>query len=130
MSERWRKPITAAAIEVDADAEFEWVDGEGHKFSHYDVTMTRENVERIRLGYCCIQCWEPHQKPFPPECKLCGFPIKARQAQRFEREFKGEKWIGPRTSLDEEIERMHHERAKQLWTPGSSVHISKPPPRE
>src|SRR5438128_2438691 len=37
--------------------------------------LTYETFQRIKLGYMCLICKEPHEKPFPELCALCRFPM-------------------------------------------------------
>ena len=49
-----------------------------------------ETTERVRLGYLCLDCMEPHEESFPENCSLCGFPMRSMQIFEFARRYKGE----------------------------------------
>lgn len=111
-------PITVAAVEHDP--EYVWQAGDERVFAHADLTMTAENVERIRQGFACLRCWELQESAFPkderhlPGCEYAPDGIKERQRADFAREFKGTKWIGPEKSLAEEQAEEHEARMKAL----------------
>ena len=101
-----RRPAVPIATESDPNAVLLHADGTFRE--HYNMIFSAEDVERIRLGYCCIQCFESQVgygegTPFPEQCGLCGYPMRARQAIRFAQEFQGEVRVGPTTSVDEEL---------------------------
>jgi hypothetical protein len=100
MIERWAVPVIPIGIEES---------GKVLRIGEiqYDFTcfiLKEEDVERIRLGYVCLKCLEPHPKPFPERCLLCGFPMQLLQEQVFEHMYGGEVRVGPRTTLEEEME--------------------------
>ena len=99
----------------------------------YDIPvliLDQEGIDRLRLGYICIACMERHEVPWPEECaqEACRFPMRAHQAEVFERLFQGWHRIGPLSDLDDERERMIEDyqrmkRAKEknrpsIWLPG------------
>lgn len=119
--ERWRKPLIPVAVETDPSrARYDaglrkWVEV-------VNLTFRKDDVERIRLGYACLRCQEPHETPFPERCFVCGYGMKANQEKDFPLEFDGEKWVGPRTSLDEELTRLEEDTKPRMWhTPGSQI---------
>jgi hypothetical protein len=123
MSERWRKPVEIAAIEHDPGNILYIGD---RPMLDADVTVSTETLERMRQGYICAQCFEPHEEALPEACIVCGFPMRAMQAERIATEYGGEKWIGPRTSNADEFERMaeENERRKKsriVLPPGTNV---------
>lgn len=116
--ERWRKPVIPKAVETDAD-EFYW---DGHDWrKQVDVTLDPEDYERLKQGYVCVNCLEPNETPFPEACSLCGFAMRLKQKAVLEFEFRGEKKLGPSTSLSDEKERLSEWGEKQIWTPGGSI---------
>jgi len=119
--ERWRKPVAPVAIQQDTRRDFH--DGNVWR-QHIDVTISPDDLARMKLGYVCLRCWEPHERPFPENCTLCGYSMAAYQARDIEHEFEGEVHVGPSTSYGEEIERLREERERRIWTPGSSIYLN------
>jgi len=119
-AERWRMPPRAITVENDpSQAVF---DGNVHR-SGYNATFDENTIERFRLGYLCLRCWEPQQTPFPVACSLCGYSMSELQQGDFDKEFAGTKWIGPTTSLSDEYERMIDDGKRRRHEPGSSILI-------
>ena len=120
------EPLTAAAVEVDLQYVYE--DSDGQTFDHYDVTFTRDNWEKIRVGKACLRCWEVQDHEFLrssggfvkdrreekhlPGCPYVGDGIRVRQAADVAKEFDGEKWIGPKQKLEDTIAEDDERRLK------------------
>lgn len=85
------------------------------------LILKDDDVKRLRLGYVCLKCLEPHQTPFPKLCKLCGYAMRERQSFDFSATYGGTEHVGPSTSVDEEIERMREDRARENHNPQSSI---------
>jgi hypothetical protein len=98
---RWAKPVIPLSTEeVGKRLLF------GGTIWHFvQFTLKHDDVERVRLGYVCIHCLQPHEQHYPLRCEHCGFPIRAIQDQVFEAMYEGEERVGPSTSLAEEWER-------------------------
>lgn len=99
-----RRP--ALPVEMEDDTENVIVNSRGEIRRHVLLIFEEEDVERIRTGYCCLQCGESqvdHGAPFPEKCWLCGFPMKEKQLDRFASEFQGNIRVGPSTSLEDEL---------------------------
>ncbi len=76
------------------------------KMPSYCLTYTQYDLERIRNGYCCLNCGEAQSEgglpvAFPERCWICEFPMRAEQAQKFAEEFDGPRRVGPSRSLAE-----------------------------
>lgn len=110
MSERWRKAADIGAVEHDPTNVL--IIG-GRPLLDADVTVSTETLERMKSGYMCAQCFEPHEKPFPETCIVCGFPMRNMQAERIASEYGGEKWLGPSMSNADEFERMAEENERR-----------------
>ena len=106
MTERWRRP--AEVLDIQQIHQAIWLPG-GRMQGAVQLTLSADTIERMRTGYMCAKCLEPLRDPWPERCPLCGAPIRTEQAEYFAREFGGEVHMGPRTSWDDEIERMHEE---------------------
>lgn len=92
------------------------------------LVYSEEDVERLRLGYCCINCAESqvgHEAPMPERCWVCRYPMRDRQTERFAAEFVGHMRVGPSSTLEEEmaIAQEHVDRQKarkpQILVPGA-----------
>lgn len=122
MNERWRRPVIPIAIEESIEQIK--IEG-GREYRHYEYALKPEDVERIRLGYVCANapCFEPHPEPFPEKCNACGFPMRELQMIRIEREFVGDRWVGSRETLEDELARMTEDYQRAQHKPGSSIWI-------
>lgn len=76
------------------------------------VGMCDEDVERLRQGYMCIQCFEPLDSAFPKACPLCTYPIAEQQAELFGAIYAGH-IPGLRTGPDWEAEADRLEERKE-----------------
>ena len=121
-AERWRRFEAPAVIE-DSMTDIVIEDGQASRAA--DVTWGDGAMKKIKQGYQCLKCWEPQPEPFPVECgnPLCRYPMRALQADDFEKEFEGEKWVGPRTSLEDELATLEEKSARRTHRPGSSIAI-------
>lgn len=98
----WRDPVKLVGVEESEDEILLMADGTFRSAPH--VILTERDTGRVRGGYVCIKCYEPHEHAFPDKCSLCGFPMRERQAERFAKEFKGATRVGPSTTIDEEMQ--------------------------
>lgn len=95
------RPVIPVAVEHD----------EGYVEIRSDGTVRRaariilepDDVGRMRAGYVCARCWEPHSAPFPKECRLCGFHMSDKQSEFLAKAYKGHERVGPSTSLADEL---------------------------
>lgn len=111
--EGWRRPLAVMAIEPDPAGT---VTIGNRRYSNVDVTVANEDeYKRLAQGYVCANCQEPQEVPFPAKCSLCGFAMRAEQLGRLNEAFKGVKWIGPRESNSQELDRLGelNERARR-----------------
>lgn len=111
-----RRPAIPLATEEDEKHVLLGSDGSIRR--HYNLIYSEEDAERIRLGYCCIQCGESqvgHGKgePFPEECAICGFRMRDKQLQRYGQEWVGHIRLGPSTSLADELAALAELQEKQ-----------------
>lgn len=74
---------------------------------HFNYIYSEEDAERIRTGYCCIHCGESQVGqpvcPFPEDCWVCGFRMRDKQLERYEKEWVGHVRLGPGSSFEEEL---------------------------
>ncbi len=121
-AERWRRWTPPAAIE---DSPTDVIVEDGEMSRAVDVTWPAEVIEKIRQGYQCLKCAEPQPAPFPDHCgnPVCRYPMRAQQADDFEKEFHGSKWVGPKVSLEEELAMLEERSARRTHNPGSSISV-------
>lgn len=120
MTERWREPPTVLEAEPSLGRSVRFEGDDRGEMEDFDLTLDENTVERIRLGYICVDCLEPQQTPFPEACSLCGFPMLAEQVVRFARIYRGVEVLGPSVSIADEIERVN-ELGPRLWLPPRRV---------
>lgn len=129
------KPITVAVIE--SDPQYAHEEPDGTEYDHYDFTFTKENFERIRLGYACLRCWESQpivayalapdaMEQHLPGCPYTGDGIRRRQREDIAAEFYGEKWVGPTKRLEERIAEDDERRRKYRMDTGKDAGITVP----
>ena len=51
----------------------------------------------------CGESQVDHGAPFPERCWVCGFEMRALQAERFAKEFRGTVRIGPSTTINSQV---------------------------
>lgn len=118
--ERWRKPVIPTTVEYD-DGHAVHLDGVVRQ--DVKLILCDEDVERIRQGYVCMKCLEPHPFAFPQKCSVCGYAMDNRQRSDFATHYGGIERIGPSTSVEDEIaamrERKTAKKGSQIWIPDS-----------
>lgn len=110
MTERWARPARVLDIRHSPNQGIWLPDGRVH--GEVEITFDAETIERMRAGYLCVKCLEPFEQAWPVRCNTCGAPIRDKQAEYFAREFGGAEHLGPRTSMQDEIDGIH-DRVKE-----------------
>jgi hypothetical protein len=78
-----------------------------------NIAACTEDVEQVRQGYRCLNCWEPLDEAWPRACFLCSYPIGKKQAEDFARVYKGyDPTLRTGADLDAAADRME-ERAER-----------------
>lgn len=103
--ERWAEPIKVFDV-YDDPYHFYYDPVRGGLMRGVSYTTDLEGWNRIRTGYVCVICMQPHRAPYPEECSMCKFPMKDAQQKVAEEKFGGYRWIGPTTSIGDELERL------------------------
>lgn len=115
MSERWRKPVKFLAAgqtnEITQEAD-------GRRFHEPELSVDAETWERIRVGYVCPKCLEPHETPFPKACGVCGL-ARNEQQTRVNVMFAG--FIPDGESYADEEAALQLENEQRMYVPGSSI---------
>lgn len=109
MVERWRRPVIPYGVE-HAPGEYS---SDGYRMrKHVNWMLSQEDFDRVKEGYVCINCMEPHEQPFPEKCLVCSFPMRAEQRKMVAWEYQGEKHLGPSTTMRQELDRLAEEKEK------------------
>jgi hypothetical protein len=100
VKERWAETIIPVGWEETGKV----VEVDGRTYCGTTYILKPDDLERVRLGYACISCLDPHPVPYPLRCGVCGFPMARFQDQVFAALYEGEVRVGPQTSLSDEWE--------------------------
>lgn len=114
-------PLDWEPVEVEPSERYRDLPG-GKKLAESRLTVSKEMLEQLWLGYRCAHCLEDLSAlgPFPEECPLCHFPVKARQRKQLEQDFVGEVEEMHRGGyIDTELARL--ERSQHVPKPGIQV---------
>ena len=95
------RPVIPLAVENDEGYVEIRSDGTVRRASR--VILEPDDIGRMQAGYVCAKCWEPHQIPFPQECRICGFHMSDRQGEFLAKAYKGNERVGPSTTLEDEL---------------------------
>lgn len=87
--------------------------------------LHQRDVDRIRNGYVCINCMEPHETSFPEHCAVCTYPMREMQPDAFRLQYGGVE-RDPRAQriregldrVDDTHERRFHETKSGIIVPG------------
>jgi hypothetical protein len=110
LAERWREPVRPLKVEQLNQAL--WLpDGRVH--GEVQLTLRHDDVMRMRQGYVCAKCLEPHERPWPERCQACGAPMRSEQAAYFEHEFGGLEPTSTRLPWEQEIGTLDERRRKE-----------------
>lgn len=119
--ERWRKPVIPEGLEERGH-----LLQVGEFFFEIPVYYLREDdLERVRLGYVCLKCLEPHEVPFPERCSNDNFPMRELQPILFEKLYVGEVKLGPQTTLQEEWDRAVEDVKRSRYYPGTQILVPR-----
>ncbi len=108
--ERWRKPVVPKAVEETPTAYAS--DGHGWR-KNLNWVLSPEDFQRVKDGYVCVNCMEPHERPFPENCTVCRFQMRKEQHKLLDFEYEGEKHLGPSTTMQQELDRLAEETERR-----------------
>jgi len=104
----------------------EWAAADlGRATLDYAARFSQEDIERIRLGYVCINCWEPHESPFPEACALCGFPMREEQSAAFQEKFKGVERDPRSVLIERELDALDDRHERRFHTTKAGIVVPK-----
>jgi len=114
VSDRWRTGATVYDA-VDGDTLVQMPSGEWRVQA--DISVDEETIGRMKAGYLCIQCLEPHEVPFPEVCSLCGYRMRERQLKDLAQTHQlKDVHVGSHVKYGDEIERMNEIHAYEQRT--------------
>ena len=112
LERRWAKPVRPVAVENSTDI---IIEEDGTPRQDVEVTFRPDDVERFRTGHACLRCWEALETAFPERCPVCQYHVRDYQADDFEQHFGGSRWVGPTTSMSEELDRLDWQHDERMW---------------
>lgn len=122
MTERWRRPLIPVRVEHDTEAYDVKPNGEVMRAINW--TLRKEDIERIRLGYACLNCLEPFETPRRlGTCPVCQYNLDGTLYD-LEQNDRGGVHVGPATTLQEEQERVAEESERRRFR--KDAHILVP----
>ena len=121
--ERWRQPVRMIAVRDEPNV----VDlATGRPTQGVSARLHPKDVDRIRNGYVCINCMEPHETPFPDNCTVCTYPMREMQPDAFglqyggvERDLKAQRIREGLDRVDDTHERRFHETKSGIIVPAN-----------
>lgn len=118
ITQRWRKPVKPMAV---SDAPTVITTALGRETQEIHTRFRPEDIGRMKAGYVCINCWEPHEQPYPDECSVCRYPMKARQAADFEQAFKGKQRDPRAERLEQGLDRVDDQHERNFYVTKSGI---------
>ncbi len=106
MNDRWRQPVIPIAIEKETKRILIEHKGIGvpRLKDEVQLVLKDQDVRRIAGGWVCMNCLEPFPEPFPKKCGVCGYAVRDRQPEDFQRDYQGTE--EPLVPLDERLAAM------------------------
>lgn len=121
--QRWRRPVVPLGIEEESTY---YTIVNGRETQEISGRFTKDDIERFRLGYCCINCWEPHEQPMPEKCSVCQFPIRDKQREVFTATFAGVKRDRRAVLIEQELDRVDDTHERRFYETKSGIVIPRP----
>jgi hypothetical protein len=97
----------------------------GEVRSAFNITLSPDDIGRIRAGYVCVRCLEVQDAPFPDQCWVCKFPMNERQLEFLEKAYQGDQRMGPSTPLEDELAMLEEAEQEALKKVFSSVLVPR-----
>lgn len=84
--------------------------------SGLNIAASAEDVEQVRQGYRCLNCWEPLEHAWPRGCPLCGYAISKQQLEDFARVYKGyDPTVNGQINWQAEEDRLAERAERRAW---------------
>lgn len=122
MNERWRQPVIPLAIRDD---ETTITTELGRETLDIQARFRISDIQRFASGYCCLDCWEPHETPFPENCSLCGYPMRERQGIDFARKFQGLERDPQALKIEQGLDRLDETHERNFYETTAGILIPK-----
>lgn len=122
VTQRWRKPVVPLGVEEES-THYTLVNG--RETLEFSARFKPEDIDRFRLGYCCMNCWEPHETPMPEKCSLCSFPMKRQQMEVFLETFKGTKRDPRAARIESELDRVDDKHERNFYVVRNGILVPK-----
>ena len=122
ITRRWAKPVVPLHIQAE-DTHYTIVNG--RETLEISGRFTKDDIERFRLGYCCINCWEPHESPMPENCSLCRFAMKKQQAEVFRQTFAGVQRDPRALRIEEGLDRVDDTHERNFYETNSGIIVPR-----
>lgn len=116
--ERWRKPAVPMQV---ADDPSMIDDGVGRFTQGIKFRLHPDDVERVRTGYVCMNCLEPHEAAWPPRCSVCGYPIRTQQPTDFQEAFGGVERDRKAQNIREGLDRVDDTHERRFHTTKTGI---------
>jgi len=83
---RWDEPV----IPLDhwQDTEHVQIRRDGTVMELTVFKLKERDMKRIHQGYVCCRCFNPHERPFPPSCTCCRFPMRDYQTETVAKQYR------------------------------------------
>lgn len=115
---RWHRPDTVLGVQPDTRTIIQYLPRRGW-LAAPKWLLDPDGLMMVREGRKCVQCMEDHEVPYPDQCQVCGFPMRAFQARLYDILYRPEiVRLGPTWNLDDEVARLDHELAEDNYNEG------------
>jgi hypothetical protein len=122
ITRRWAKPVVPLGVNEETT---HYTVINGRETLEISGRFTKDDIERFRLGYCCINCWEPHEVPFPENCSLCRFQMKKHQREVFNQTYAGWKRDPRALSIEAGLDRVDDTHERRFYETNSGIIVPK-----
>lgn len=122
ITRRWAKPVVPLHISAE-DTHYTIVNG--RETLEISGRFSKDDIERFRLGYCCINCWEPHESPMPERCSLCSFKMRKHQRAVFNETFAGVQRDPRAVRIEEGLDRVDDTHERRFYETNSGIIVPR-----
>jgi hypothetical protein len=100
-------------VKVEHDTEAYDVKSTGEVMRGIRWTLRKEDLDRVREGYACLNCLEPFETSRRiGHCPVCQYDLSGTLYD-LEWNDRGGEHVGPATTLHDEVERVTEESARK-----------------
>lgn len=115
---RWRKPVKPLMVADDpgrTDASI------GRETQGIRFRLHPDDVARIKQGYVCMNCLEPHETAWPTVCQVCRYPIRTQQPSDFQAAFGGLERDKKAQNIREGLDRVDDTHERRFHTTKTGI---------